>query len=130
MTENNNSEKLDELTSLLKESIKISQEDRKIAKQNYNDLKQQLEIILETGVEGSEEYKLEREVNNALKHVFASGDRMEKVIDSITKVMVAQLNAESKEAIANNIFGGGGWNGSKKVIDSPVNIKKLLEDNQ
>ena len=127
--EEKNNDKLNELTVLLKESIKISKEDRELAKKNYDELKTQLESVLDTGVEGSEEYKLEREVNSALKLVFQSGDRLEKVIDAITKVIVSQINAESRESIANNIFGGGAWNGSKKIIDSPVNLKKLLEDN-
>jgi len=123
--------KLEELTVLLKKSIAICDEDRKLAKDNYTNLREQLDVILEKEMEGSEEFKLESEVNKALKLVFESANRMEAVISTISKVLISQINNESRERVAANIFGGGDFNGNgmKRIVTSPVNLKEIMDDN-
>ncbi|HQM96602.1 MAG TPA: hypothetical protein PK705_06320 [Clostridia bacterium] len=119
----------DELIGLLREALVICREDRKIAKDNYNSLRSQLDDILARDMESSEDGKIEQEVNRALKLVFDSGNRMESVITTITKILVTQLTNESREKVAQSVFGGGGpgLNG-RKIIDQPVDLKGLLTE--
>lgn len=119
---------VNELTKLLTEAIAIFREDRRLARQNYDALREQLDRIIDGGLEGSEEYRLEREVNNALKLVFDSGQRMEKVIESITKIMVVEMNNESRERVAQNVFGGQFGDQGRRFVRGQVNIQELLED--
>ena len=118
----------EELTKLLKEAIAICREDRKMALDNHNDFKKQLEAILDQGMEGSEEYKLEREVNQSLKLVYESGARMEKVIESITRIMAVQMNNESRERVATSVFGGAFGDQGKKFVRGQANLQELLQD--
>lgn len=128
LVEDTNANKLDELSGLLKESIAMCKEDRKMAIENYKDLRDQLDSILARDMESSEDGKVEAEVNKALKLVFESGKRMENVISAITKILVTQLANESREKVAANIFGGGNFNPHKQIVNQPVDLNKLLED--
>ena len=124
---NDNAAKISELTDLLRESIVMCREDRKLAKNNHESLRKQLDNILDTGVEGSEEGKIEAEVNKSLKLVFDSGSRMESVIAAITKVLIAEMANTSRETIASNIFGGGNFN-PRQIVKGPIDIKQLMND--
>jgi hypothetical protein len=124
---NEQENKIDELTTLLRKSIAICEKNRTLAENNYNNLRSQLNDILETGVEGSEEYKLEKEVNNALKLVFESGARMDAVINTISKILVTQMTNESRERAALSFVQGGAFNG-KQIVNQPVNLSGLLEE--
>jgi len=117
--------KLQELTSLLQKSLDLYEKDRMMAIQNYNALRKQLDkILIET--EMSEEGKIEKETNSALKLVFNSGKRLDNIILTISKIITNQTNSESKERIA-NILTGNMSDG--KLINKPVDITKLLEEN-
>lgn len=117
-----------ELTQLLSEAIAIFREDRRLARTNYDQLREQLDSIIDQGLEGSEEYRLEKEVNQALRLVFDSGNRMEKVIESITKILVTEINAESRERVAQNVFGVQFGDSGKRFVQGQVNIRELLND--
>lgn len=114
----------EELVALLQSAISIFKEDRKIAKDNFDALRDQLDNILAQDLEGSEEYKLEKEMNTALKLLFDSGHKLEKVIESITKIIIAAMTNESKERVASKIFGDGT---DGKYITKPINITELLD---
>jgi hypothetical protein len=120
-------ENLEELTKLLRESINMCREDRKAAKANYEALRKQLDDILERGMESSEDGRVEQEVNKSLKLVFEAAQRADKVIDSITKILVVQLNNESRERVANSLIGGN-FPGSKQIVTGPVDIKMLIDE--
>lgn len=111
---------LRKLSGLLEKILTIFESDRKLAETNYKKLREQLDNILDTGVEASEDGRIEAEVNKALKHVFDSATRLQGVIDTTSRVIIAQLNADAKRDVA-SIFNQGG--GFKKV-----NIQNLLED--
>ena len=111
---------LRKLSSLLEKILAIFEYDRKLAITNYEKLREQLDNILENGVESSEDGRIESEVNKALKNVFDSATRLQGVIDTTSRVIIAQLNADAKRDVA-SIFNQGG--GFKKV-----NIQNLLED--
>lgn len=121
----NMGDKLKELSNLLKQALTIYQEDRKIALKNYNEMKGQLNSILESGFDMSEEGKIENECNKALKLLFLSGERLDNVIQTISKIIITQLNNETKQEIAKHIFSGD--DGTKKIT-SPVNITNLLKE--
>ena len=111
---------LRKLSSLLEKILAIFEYDRKLAITNYEKLREQLDNILKNGVESSEDGRIESEVNKALKNVFDSATRLQGVIDTTSRVIIAQLNADAKRDVA-SIFNQGG--GFKKV-----NIQNLLED--
>jgi len=124
----NNIKRLDELTDLLRDSIKLCKEDRKLAKDNYDALRSQLDNIIDSGMESSEDGRIEQETNRALKLVFESGTRMESVINTITKILVAQLNAESRERVAANIFGNNGGFNPKQIVNKAIDLRGLLDE--
>jgi len=113
---------VDELTNLLRKSIEIYEKDRKLAIQNYEDLEKQLEVILDNGFEMSEEAKLEKEKNNALKLVIESGKRLDNAITTISKIIITQLNGESRERAAGLLSGEQGY------VNDAVNVHDLLTD--
>lgn len=128
---NLNDDKLNELSKLLKDSIKVYEDDRAMAVQNYQDMKSQLENILEggggsdedgdSGFEMSQDCKLEAEVNKALKLVFEASRKLDKVIFHVTNVIIAQLNNESREKIADKFQQGS----SNLIPNRPVDFKQL-----
>jgi len=123
----NEANRLNELTELLRESIIMCKEDRKMAKDNYSALRQQLDNILDSDLESSEDGKLEQELNKALKLVFESGSRMESVISAITKILITQLTNESREKVAAT-FTGGSFDPKKQIINQPIDLKAMIED--
>jgi len=112
-------EKLTELSKLLRDSIQLYQDDRELAVNNFNDLKKQLEDVLGGGFEMSEDAKLEAEVNKALKLVFEASKKLDNVIYNVTQVIIAQLNNESREKIAEKFTAGN------FIPQKPVDFQKL-----
>ena len=117
-----------QLTKLLEETIGMFRENRAMAKKNHENLRDQLDNILAQGLEGSEESRLEKELNISLKLVFESGSRMEAVIESLTKILIASMNNESRERVASNIFGGNFGQEGKRLVTGKVDLKALLND--
>jgi len=114
---------LEKLIELLEEAIDLYRRDRTMAIDNYDQFRDQLDNILKTGMESSEEGKIEKEVNIALRSVFESAKRLDSVIMTVTKILVTQLNTESRERTAGILAGK-----NNEYIDAPVNISKLLEN--
>ena len=85
-----NTDALEELSKLLKKVIDIYDEDREIAKTNLDRLETNLEQIT-MAVPMSEEARLEKEVNTAVGLVFKAGERVDKVIQVVAKILVTQL---------------------------------------
>jgi len=115
-------DQLNELTVLLKQAIALYAEDRKIAIENYEDFRKQLDDILSVQ-DQSEEAGIEGEVNKALKLVFESGKRLDAVIQTVAKIIMTQMHSESREKAAALIAGKD----PTKPIDGPINITGLLE---
>ena len=111
---------LRKLSGLLERVLEIFEADRKMAQDNYDKLRSQLDAILEKDMESSEDGKIEAEVNKALKLVFDSATRLQGVIDTTSRVIIAQLNADAKRDVA-SIFNNSG--GLKRM-----NIQNLLDD--
>lgn len=88
------------LSELLEKVILIFEDDRKMALKNYDNFRGQLDKILANGMESSEDGKVEAEVNKALKNVFDSATRLQGVIDTISKVIIANLNNEARKEVA------------------------------
>ena len=123
-------EQLQSLNDLLNETVKVFKKDREMAIQNYQDLKAQLQSILDKDLEGSEEYKLEQQMNVALKLVYQAADRLERVVESITKITISQMTNESRERVAQSFATGGQMAGSgvrQPIITGKINIQALLE---
>ncbi len=112
-----NSNKLNELSELLKEGLCIYRQDREIALKNYNDLKRQLSNILEGDFEMSEEAKLEAECNKALKLVMDASKRYDEVVRRVTEIISKQLENESREKISKNLGG--------LIPNRPVDFRNL-----
>ncbi len=127
---NNNDEKdikisidISQLTGKLFEVIEIFKEDRRLAKRNYDDISAQLDKITEVA-HMSEDAKLEKEKNVALKLVFESANRLEMVIKTLTEILVNQMNAESRERIAKHLASGAG-DPSKQIPSGAIDLTKI-----
>ena len=122
MTKINNVDQLDKLSGLLESLLTIFTSDRDLAINNYDGFKRQLDKILAGGFEISEDCALEGELNRALKLVFESSKRLETVIETVSKVLLQQLNNESRERVADKLAGG------MMLPNKPVNIHNLIEE--
>ena len=107
------------LSELLERVITLYEADRAMAETNYNNFRVQLDKILELGMESSEDGKVEAEVNKALKLMFDSASRLQGVIDTVSRVIIANLNNDAKKEVAAMFNPGGGL---KKV-----NIASLID---
>jgi len=93
--------RVEEVEKLLKRVISIFEEDRNLALENYEKIKEQHENCLENGdFEMSEEGILETARTSALSMVFKSGERLDKVMKTTAEIMITQLNNMSRERIA------------------------------
>jgi len=120
-------EKVEKLQELLEDAMTLYKEDRKLAKEHYKELREQLDNILEEEMEQSADGKLEKELGIAVKLVMSSGERLDKVIQTISTLVIQQLNAQNKKEVAGILVGktpGGG------IIDKPINMTELLEENK
>lgn len=116
------------LIELLEDSVTLYKKDRQMAIDNYEMLRDQLKQIT-TIQEMSEEGKLEKEVNMALKNVFLSGERLDAVIQSLSKILIGSMNAQARVQAA-QAFSGIANNSNEKVITAPIDIGKLLADGE
>lgn len=111
-------EKAEKITELLQKAIETAEHDRTLALNNYKALKEQLEQIISEGMHMSEECSLEKETNTALKLVFQSSERLDKVIKITSDIMINQLNNLTKEKIAKTFA-------TAREITGPVDIEKF-----
>jgi len=113
---------LTKLTSLLEQTLDTYQADRKIAKANYDMLVNQLESIHGDEMYMSEDGKLEKEVNNALRLYLDAGKRLEKVVEILTRIIIEKLNNESKEKVASILTT---LNKDQGYIDNAIDVSML-----
>lgn len=116
--------RLNKISELMEESLTIFRKDKKLAMQNYDQLRSQLNDLLETGIEMSEEGKLEKQVNEAFKIYIMAGKKLDDTINALNKILITQLNNQTKLQVANKLSEGN----EKKYLDSPANFKVLTED--
>lgn len=114
------------LIELLEDSVALYKKDRQMAVDNYEMLRDQLKQIT-TMQEMSEEARIEREVNTALKNVFLSGERLDAVIQSLSKILIGSMNAQSRIEAAKAFSGNNNNNNEKLIISEPIDIKALLD---
>ncbi len=107
------------VSKLLEESIQLYREDRKMALENYIALKEKLEELWEAGIPMSEEGALEREVNKALKLSMESAVRLEKAIEVLSKISIANMNNMTKLQVADKLVDG------QSKLTAPVDFKQL-----
>lgn len=114
---------LEKLTELLEDTLTIFREDRALAQENYNEMRAQLQVALrESDFEGQTTSDLETNVNRALELVFKSSDKLLKVTETLSKIIVTNLNNENKLQIADKLVTGP--NG-EKLISNPVDIQDI-----
>ena len=112
------------LIELLEDSVTLYKKDRQMAVDNYEMLRDQLKQVI-TIQDTSEECKLEGEVNKALKNVFASGERLDAVIQSLSKILINSMHADARVKAA-QAFSGMNNGTNEKVISAPIDISALL----
>lgn len=115
--------RLNKISELMEESLTIFRKDKKLAWQNYDQLRMQLDNLLETGIEMSEEGKLEKQVNEAFKIYILAGKKLDDTINALNKILITQLNNQTKLQVANKLAEGN----ETKYLDSPANFKVLTE---
>jgi hypothetical protein len=113
------------LIKLLEDSVNLYKKDREMAIENYNALRAQLDYITKSQ-DMSEEGVIEAQVNKALENVFKSGQRLDNVIQTLSKILINSIHADSKIQAARAFSGMIGQN--EKIIDKPVDLTKLLND--
>lgn len=114
------------LVKLLQDSIELYRKDREMAIENYKTLKKQLEDATKL-IDHTEDGVLEREVNRALENVFKSGQRLDNVIQTLSKILITSMNNTARIESA-KAFSGLLTN--EKIIDKPIDITKLLSETQ
>lgn len=112
---------LTKITELLEEAISIYRQDRDLSIQHYNSLKEQLDNVIDSGEYMSEDASLERAVNAALRLVFDSSKRLDKAMESITKLSITQLINDARLEIADKFMSGNA------PITGPLDFKRLTE---
>ena len=86
---------LEETNSLLAETVKIVKEDRKLARETYDFIKDKGnddDYISEGG-------ELERELNTSLKLILASSDKLTKLLDTVAKIGIAKIRSDTLREI-------------------------------
>ena len=112
---------LQKLNDLLEETVTVVKDDRELAKKNYDFLYEKL-----TGDDwlSSEEAGGERELNQALKLVIESSNKLTKILDTISKIGIAKIKADTLKEIAAPR--------DERIVDllDTEQKNKLLEDRQ
>ena len=116
--------RLEKISGLLDESLEIFRTDKKMAKVNYDMLRNQLDNLLDAGMEMSEEGKLEKAVNDGFRLYIQAGERLDSAINALNKILITQLNNSTKLQVANKLSNGEG----PKYLDQPANFRNLIED--
>lgn len=120
-------EKFEELSKLLKDALAVYEADRELAIKNYNDMKKQLENVLDQDFEMSQDGILEAKVNDALKLVFAASSKLDKVISQVSGIIKIQMTNESREKIAQTFSQGGTGN---LIPKGAVNFREIQQRKQ
>jgi hypothetical protein len=122
------STELQKLATLLEQTMNIFEEDRVRAIDNYTELQAQLnEVVADSDHGYSQDAKLEMAVNKALEISIHCSDKILKVADTLSKIIITNLNNENRLQVANKFVGANG----EKLINEPVNIaniQKRLKD--
>ena len=88
-------ESLQKTNSLLEETMKIVKEDRELARNNYDFIREKGEADDYISDDGA----LERELNNALKQLITSSDKLTKVADTAAKMAAALIRSDTLKEI-------------------------------
>ena len=107
------------ISSMLEEVLQAYQEDRKIAKEQYEMLKDRLEEVYLSGMPTSEDGILEQTTNQALKLYLDISKRLDKTLEITSKMFNAQMDNNTKLIIADKIIDG------QQKLDKPVDFKLL-----
>jgi hypothetical protein len=122
MTTNNDD--ISQLSKLLEKTLKLYEEDRKIALNIYHTFNKQLESILDEGALMSEDGSIEKRINEAFTNISSSSKNLTTVIDALVRVITTQLNNTSREAVAKN------FNPGSQIPTHAVNLAKLISDSK
>jgi restriction endonuclease Mrr len=117
-----NKDNIQQLVDLLTRSLQLFEEDRQLALTNYNNLRSQMDSILEEDAHMSEEGSMERLLNDAVSLVFKSSQKLEAVINTITKITINELNNESRERVAQSLSGS--------MPKGPVSFNQLMDERE
>ena len=115
-----------EMNKLLRQAVTLYEEDRAMAESNFRSLSAQLESV-KNDFEMSENGALEAEVNKALKLVFESGRRLDAVLQTVAKLLMTQMHADSRIETARIM--AGAMSGQNQQLQGPADIRALLEEN-
>jgi len=113
---------LQRIQEMLEDAIRKFEEDRTIALNNYNFLKDRLEEIYEEGMPMSEEGRMECEINIALTTYMNTAKRLEKIIDIVSKMFNNQMNNKTKLIVADKLIGDG-----QMKLNAPADLRSLLK---
>lgn len=113
---------LERIQAMLEDAISKFEEDRNLAKANYDFLKDRLEEIYEEGMAMSEEGRMECELNIALTTYMNTAKRLEKIIDIVSKMFNNQMNNKTKLIVADKLIGDG-----QMKLNGPADLKNLLK---
>ena len=123
MNEEEEFDELQQLTLLIQKSITLFEEDRAIAIKNFDDIEAQLnEALVESEWGYTDGSKLEEAKNKAMEIVIKTGDRLQKAIESLSKIIITNLNNENRLQVANKLTLG--VNG-ERLITEPVSIQDM-----
>ncbi len=118
-----NENEISQLSKLLEKTLKLYEEDRKIALDIYKTFESQLSDIRDEGALMSEDAAIENAMNTAFRNITTSSKNLTTVIDALVRVITVQLNNQSRENISKNLMGGS--DGSR-IPQGVVDITKLL----
>lgn len=107
------------MSNMLEDVLKAYKEDRKMAKEQYEMLKEKLEEHYDSGLPMSEEGILESATNQALKLYLDISKRLDKTLDIVSKMFNNQMNNKTKLIIADKIIDG------QQKLDKPIDLKML-----
>lgn len=111
---------LQKISAMLSDVLTSYKEDRELAKGQYDFLKDRLAEVYDTGMPMSEDGILEDASNKALKNYIDISKRLDKILETVTKMFNTQNNNNTKLIIADKII-----DGSAK-IEGPADFRKLL----
>ena len=114
---------LEKLTELISRTLELFEEDRTLAKENYDSIDAQLaEALVESEWGYTDGAKLEAEKNKSVDLYMKAGDRLTKAIEAMSKIVITNLNNENRLQVASKLTLGA--NG-ERLIDEPASIQDI-----
>jgi putative cell wall-binding protein len=110
---------IQKISSMLEDVLKAYKEDRKMAKEQYEMLKDRLEEVYLSGMPTSEDGILEQTTNQSLKLYLDISKRLDKTLEIVSKMFNAQMENQTKLIIADKIIDG------QQRLDRPIDFKML-----